>query len=376
VIYLDYQATTPLGPEAVAAMEPWLRPGVAANPHSAHRDGARAHAALEHARCQIAAALHAAPEAVRFTSGATEADNWALTGALTAPGQTRRRVVTLATEHSAVMETARALERMGAALTVLPVQPDGLIDFGALDAALASDVALVSAMLVNNEIGVIQPIAAIAARARAVGALMHCDAAQGFGRLAFDPEALSVDLASLSAHKIHGPVGIGALWVRPGIALGTIAHGGGQEPGRSGTVSVALAAGFGAAAEAAAGRRAAERAHVDALWERALARLAVAFRINGSTADRWRGNLNLSFPGADGARLLSEVTREVSCSSGSACASAAGRDSHVLKAIGVAPREARATLRLGWGRFTTGPEIDAAIDAVNRAARLATRAVA
>lgn len=376
MIYLDYQATTPLGPEAAAAMEPWMRPGVAANPHSAHRDGAQAHAALERARGRIAATLGVAPDTVRFTSGATEADNWALIGALTAPGQTRRRVVTLATEHSAIMETARALERMGAALTVLPVQPDGLVDLAKLDSALGPDVAVVSAMLVNNEIGVIQPIAAIAERTRVAGALMHCDAAQGFGRLAFDPDALSVDLASLSAHKIHGPVGIGALWVRPGVELGTIAHGGGQEPGRSGTVSVPLAAGFGAAAEAAEARREAERGHVEALWDRALARLAVPYRINGSTAERWRGNLNVSFPGADGARLLSEVTREVSCSSGSACASAAGRDSHVLKALGVAPREARATLRLGWGRFTTEAEIDAAIDAVNRAARLATRAAA
>lgn len=375
-IYLDYQATAPLCPEAARAMVPWLDFRTAANPHSAHSHGYRAHAAVEGARAAVAHVIGAQPDTVRFTSGATEANNWALFGTMTRPGQTRRRIVTLATEHSCVLEAGRALERLGAELTIVPVGADGIVDPDAVAAAMGDDVAILSAMLVNNEIGVIQPVMRLAALAHAAGALFHCDAAQAYGKLALDADALGIDLMSISSHKAYGPPGIGALYVRPGIDIAPILYGGAQEKGRSGTVPVALAAGFGAAALTALGRMREDAAHVEALWTSALARLEAPHRINGSETARWRGNLNLSFPGVDGARLLSEVTRTVSVSSGSACAAASGRDSHVLAAIGVPKAEARATIRLGWGRFTTDADVCAAMAAINAAAVGAARLAA
>ena len=247
-VYLDYGATTPLDPRVAAAMEPW---GVTkfGNPHSAHRWGYEAAAAVALAREQVASLIGAAPERVHFTSGATESVNWALKGVLTAPGQRRNRIVTVATEHSCVLETARYLERLGATLTVLPVGEDGLVDIDDIEAAVSGDdVALVSTMLVNNEIGVIQPITAIAGIAHRHGALMHCDAAQGFGKVPIDVAALGVDLLSLTAHKCYGPKGIGALYIRDGVELEPLLHGGGQEDGRSGTLPTALCVGLGAAA--------------------------------------------------------------------------------------------------------------------------------
>lgn len=362
-IYLDEQATTPLDPAVARAMAAW--DAIVGNPHSAHRHGNAAHAAVERARAQVAALIGAPPATIAFTSGATEADNWALIGAMTAPGQTRRGLVTIATEHTAVLEPARWLAGLGVELTVLPVGPDGLVRLDAVAAAVGSKTALVSAMLVNNEIGVIQPIAEIARTARAAGALMHCDAAQAFGRVPIDVGKLGIDLLSISGHKIYGPMGIGALYRREGVALAPLLHGGGQESGRSGTVPVALAVGLGEAARIAGERIAEDAAHVDALWTRARAGLGgVEHRINASIDARWRGNLNICFPGVDGARLLSDVARHVSLSSGAACASAAGRESHVLAALGLTPAEARASLRLGWGRFTTVDDIGRAIGAI------------
>jgi cysteine desulfurase len=370
-IYLDFQATTPLCDAARAAMTPWLGEGFG-NPHSEHRLGWAAYAAVEAARGEIAALIGAQPGEIVFTSGATEASNTALKGVLTAPGQTRRRIVTVATEHSCVLETARWLESLGAPLTVLPVGADGLVDMDAVADAMGEDVALVAVMAVNNEIGVIQPVAEIAALAKACGALVYCDVAQAAGKIPLDVAALGVDLMGLSAHKLYGPKGIGALWVRPGVRLTPLLHGGGQEGEglRSGTLAPALCAGFGAAAREARARLAEDAAHVDALWARALAGLAaVEHRINGSTVKRWRGNLNVSFPGVDGARLLADVLRTVALSSGSACAAAKGRPSHVLAALGAAPAFAKATLRIGWGRGTTADEIDAAMAAIVAAVR-------
>jgi len=375
-IYLDYQATAPLCPEAARAITPWLDFRTAANPHSSHQHGYRAHAAVEGARAAVAHVIGAQPDTIRFTSGATESNNWALFGTMTRPGQTRRRIVTLATEHSCVLEAGRALERLGAELTIVPVGEDGIVDPDAVEAALGDDVAIVSAMLVNNEIGVIQPVKRVAELARAAGAVFHCDAAQAYGKLALDAEALGIDLMSISSHKTYGPPGIGALYVRPDLDLAPILFGGGQEKGRSGTVPVALAAGFGAAALSAHERMREDAAHVEALWTSALARLEASHRINGSQTSRWRGNLNISFPGVDGARLLSEVTRTVSVSSGSACAASSGRDSHVLAAIGVPRAEARATIRLGWGRFTTDADVSLAMAAINEAAASAARQAA
>ena len=367
-IYLDYQATTPLAPEALAAMLPYLD-GKFGNPHSDHRFGWEADAGVEAARGQIAALLGVAPATLLFTSGATEAANLGIKGVLSAPDQTRRRIVTLATEHSCVLESARWLESVGAELTILGVDGEGLVRLDELAAALGHDVALVAVAAVNNEIGVVQPLAEIAALARGVGALMFVDGAQAFGKLALNPA--DFDLLSLSAHKIYGPKGVGALYVRPGTTLAPQQHGGGQEGGglRSGTLSPALCAGFGAAAKVAQGVMADDAAHAATLWDRMLGQLEVPVRINGSQSERWRGNLNVSFPGIDGARLLSDVLREVALSSGAACASAKGKPSHVLAALGLPEPLARATLRIGWGRYSTIDEIDRAAAAINRALR-------
>ncbi len=362
MIYLDYGATTPLDPEVAAAMEPWGITGFG-NPHSAHLYGYQAKAAVELARDQVAALINAPPETIAFTSGATESANWALKGLMTHIGQTRRRIVTLATEHSCVLETAHYLQSLGAQLTVLPVRANGLIDLGDLERAMGDDVALVSVMLVNNEIGVIQPIAAIAATAHAHGAVMHCDAAQGFGKIPIDVEAMGIDLLSLTAHKIYGPKGVGALYRRPFTMLTPLLHGGGQEDGRSGTLPTALIVGLGAAARIAGDRMAADHAHAQALADRLLAALAVPSTINGDCTARWPGNLNLSFP--DTAIPLLPRLPGLALSSGSACAAVTGRPSHVLTALGLSDAQARASIRLGFGRFTTMAEIDVAAQQIN-----------
>jgi len=362
-IYLDYGATTPLDPAVDAAMRAW---GVErfGNPHSPHRWGFEANAAVAVAREQVAALLDAPADTVSFTSGATESVNWALKGVLTAPGQARSRIVTLASEHSCVLASAEYLRSVGADVTVLPVQRDGLVDLDRVAAAMGDDVALVSAMLVNNEIGVVQPVRAIADLAHVAGALMHCDAAQGFGKLPCNVDDLGVDLLSLTGHKLYGPKGIGALYRRRGVQLTPLLHGGGQEDGRSGTLAPALCTGLGTAARIAGERMAADRAHAEALRDRLLAGLDAGYTINGSMTARWPGNLNLSFDGVDGARLLPAL-RGIAVSSGSACASAGGRASHVLAALGLEAAAARSSLRIGWGRFTTEAEIDAAAAELN-----------
>ncbi|MGF7146617.1 cysteine desulfurase [Sphingomonas zeicaulis] len=354
--YLDYQATTPLAPEALAAMLPWLE-NQHANPHSAHAPGRAARAAVEVARDTVAALLPAGG-GLSFTGGATESVNWALKGV--GPGA----IVTIATEHAAVLDTVAALAAAGRPVTVLPVGANGLVDMDAARAAIVPGVALVAAMLVNNEIGVIQPVAELAALAHAAGALMLCDAVQGYGRVPI-PEAC--DLVAISAHKVHGPKGIGALWIRDGVALAPLLHGGGQEAGgRSGTLSPALCAGFGAAARLMAERGAADVAHVAALWDRARDGFA-GWVVNGSAGVRYHGNLNIRRDGVDVARLMSEV-RGVAFSAGSACASGSGRTSHVLKAIGLADAAARSSIRLGFGRYTTMDEIDRAAALIGAAA--------
>ncbi len=368
-IYLDYQATTPVDPAVAAAMQPYLIERFG-NPHSPHRYGWEAEAAVDVARSQIAALLNTVPQTIVFASGATEASNLALKGAMTAPGQRRRRIVTVATEHSCVLDTVRYLAGLGAELTLIGVDGDGLVRLDEVAAAIADDVAIVSVMAVNNEIGVVQPVAEIAALAHAAGALMHCDAAQAFGKLPLDVEALGIDLLSVSGHKIYGPKGIGALYVRPGTPLAPQMHGGGQEGDglRSGTLAPMLCVGLGTAAEIAAARMAEDADQARRLWDRALDALAVPYRINGSVTDRWPGNLNLTFPGIDGARLLADL-RGLAVSAGAACASAKGRPSHVLAALGLSPSLARSSLRVGWGRFTSEGEIDRAMAMINEAVR-------
>lgn len=353
-IYLDYQATTPLAPEAHAAMEPWLGDKFG-NPHSPHRLGREAAAAVDVAREQVAALLPAAGRTI-FTSGATEAANLALKGSAWAASPQRRRVVTLATEHACVLDTAGWLGRNGFEAVVLPVGVDGIVDLQRVKEAVDDRTAIVAAMLVNNEIGVIQPVAEIGRIAREAGALFLCDAVQGLGRVPV-PQA---DLIAVSAHKLHGPKGIGALWVREGVALEPLMHGGAQEAGiRSGTLSPALCAGFGAAAALAEKRVESDSAHVAALWDIAVGQLQ-GWTINGSVRERYRGNLNVRWPGLDVARLMADA-RGVAFSAGSACASGSGRPSHVLQAIGLSDAEARSSIRLGFGRYTTADELAEAL---------------
>ena len=359
MIYLDYQATTPLAPEAREAMLPWLggpETDGFANPHSPNRAGRAAAAAIELAREAVAALLPPGGRVI-FTSGATEAINLALRGS------GARRLAVSAIEHAAVLDTARAIDPDCA---VLPVGPDGLVD---PDVAIPAGTGLVAVMQVNNEIGTVQPVAQIGARARAAGALMLCDAVQGAGKLAA-PEGC--DLIAVSAHKLYGPKGIGALWVRDGVALAPQMTGGGQEAGlRSGTLSPALIAGFGAAAQLCTRLctkpGTGDAAHVERLWTRARAGFA-GWTLNGSADARWRGNLNVRMDGLDVARVLSDC-RGVAISAGSACASGSGRTSHVLRAIGLCDRDAKTALRIGFGRYTGEEELDRAIAAIFAAVR-------
>ncbi|MGQ0590469.1 MAG: cysteine desulfurase family protein [Sphingosinicella sp.] len=354
--YLDYQATTPLAPEALEAMLPWLSGPSSdgfANPSSQHRAGRAASVAVELAREAVATLLPPGGR-IHFTSGATEALNWVLTtGPRIAPGGLAGSAI----EHQAALQP---IETQGG--TLIPVDRDGLVpppDEVELPAG-----GIVALMLVNNEIGTIQPVAAYAEAAHAKGSLLLCDAVQGYGRMAI-PEG--PDLIAISAHKIHGPKGIGALWVRNGIKLPPLLLGGGQEQGlRSGTVSPALVAGFGAAARVAAERMEVDAAHVARLWDVATAMLG-DWTINGSTAHRYRGNLNVRRDGVNAVRLMSDV-RDVAFSLGSACGSGSGKTSHVLRALGLSERETHASIRLGFGRYTTEEELKAALGLIVEAA--------
>lgn len=356
MIYLDYQATTPLAPEAFDAMVPLLRDQFA-NPHSAHRLGRAAAAQVEVAREEIGRLLPGGGRLL-FTSGATEAINIAIQGAPSG------NIVTIATEHAAVLDTVEALRRTGRTVTILPVGTDGLVDMDAAAQAIRPGVALVVAMLVNNEIGVVQPVAALAELAHEAGALFLCDAVQGYGRV---PIPDSCDMVAISAHKIHGPKGVGALWLRDGVKPAPLIHGGGQEGGlRSGTLSPALCAGFGVAARLMRERADDDRAHVERLSM--LARdLFADWTLNGSAEARYPGNLNLRREGIDGARLLS-YCRNIAFSLGSACASGSGRPSHVLRALGLTDAQARGSVRIGFGRYTTPAELESAAEVMNRAA--------
>jgi cysteine desulfurase len=366
-VYLDYQATTPTDPRALDAMLPYFTERFG-NPHSQHRHGAVAEAAVEVARGQVADLIGAQANEIIFTSGATEANNLALLGALHfRKAQGRDHLVTVATEHKCVLESARALEGEGASVTILPVRPDGLIELDRLADAITERTALVSIMAVNNEIGVIQPLAEIGALAHAKGAWFHSDAAQAAGKIPLDVEAMGIDLMSLSGHKLYGPKGIGALHVRrrPRVRLTPLFHGGGQERGlRSGTLPTPLCVGFGAAAAIAADEMAAEAARLAGLSRRLLAGLSQALpdmRLHGSAERRIPGNLNVGFAGVDADTLLAALP-ELSLSTGSACSSAAVEPSYVIAALGPDPAVARGALRIGLGRFTTEAEVDFAIE--------------
>ena len=358
MIYLDYQATTPLAPEARDAMMQWLDgPGGSGygNPHSPHRMGRQAAAAIELARDRIAA-LFPAGGRVIFTSGATEAVNLAIRGTACASATGGGTVSMSAIEHACVLDTARACGKAH----VLNVAKDGQCN---VNQDLPADTRLVALMQVNNEIGVIQPTLEWHRKAKGSGALYLCDAVQAYGKI----EITGADMIAVSAHKLHGPKGVGALWLRNGVELDEVQTGGGQEHGlRSGTLSPALIAGFGAAAELARERMDDDAAHVEELWRRAR-ELFADWTINGSEDARWHGNLNLRREGLDVARLMSEC-RDVMFSAGSACASGSGRPSHVLEAIGLTKSEAKSSIRLGWGRYTTMDELEEAASRLNNAA--------
>jgi len=365
MIYLDYQATTPLAPEVAEAIRPWLEDKFS-NPHSPSRWGREAAAAIEVARKQVSNAIGLEGGKLSFTASATEAINWAIKGWMEKSPPGRSKIVTVATEHAAVLDTCEWLEGQGTEVIRLPVGSDGLLSLDDVKAAIDGRTALVAVMLVNNEIGVIQDVGSIAEIARGSGALMLCDAVQGLGRV--DIPA-GPDLVAVSAHKIHGPKGIGALWMRKGSEPTPLIHGGGQEQGlRSGTLSPALCVGFGEAARLATERREADRAHVEALWKSALAALGPGWIVNGSTDRRYHGNLNICRDGLDAARLIADL-RDIAFSLGSACASGSGRPSHVLRALGLSEREARSSIRLGFGRYTSEEELVEAVTRIDSAAR-------
>ena len=365
MIYLDYQATTPLAPEAAAAMRPWAEAHFA-NPHAPSRAGREAAAAIAVARDQVSRAIGLDGGALAFTSGATEAINWAIKGTAEKTTAGRNRIVALATEHAAVLDTLDWLATRGFDVVRVGVGSDGLVDLDELQRKVDPHTLLVAAMLVNNEIGVIQPVAEIARIAHGAGAAMLSDAVQGLGRVAI-PEG--PDLVAVSGHKIHGPKGIGALWIRQGFEPAPLLHGGGQELGmRSGTLSPALCVGFGAAAQLAVDRAERDRGHVDRLWRVALEGLGAEWTINGNAEQRYHGNLNLRRAGLDGARLIADL-RNIAFSLGSACASGSGRPSHVLRALGLSDAEVRSSIRLGFGRYTGEASLAAAVAAIDEAAR-------
>ncbi|MEZ5680159.1 MAG: cysteine desulfurase family protein [Erythrobacter sp.] len=353
MIYLDYQASTPLAPEARDAMIRWLDgPGGTGfgNPHSAHRMGREAKAAIEVAREQVAALFPPGGKVI-FTSGATEALNLAIRGS--GVGGT---VSYSAIEHSAVGDTAQSVGKSH----VLNVAADGQCN---TKQDLPADTRLVCVMQVNNEIGVIQPTVDWHRKAKENNTLFLCDAVQAYGKM----PVTAADMIAISAHKFHGPKGVGALWVREGLELSEVQTGGGQEFGlRSGTLSPALIAGMGAAAKLANEALDRDAEHTEQLWQRAR-ELFAGWTLNGSAEARWHGNLNIRRDGLDVARLMSDC-RNVMFSAGSACASGSGRPSHVLKAIGLSDAQAKSSIRLGFGRYTTLDEIEEAARLINAAA--------
>jgi cysteine desulfurase len=371
-VYLDNQATTPLDPRVLQAMLPWFTEQFG-NPHSAeHAMGRQAEAAVEAARSLIAGVIGAGANEIVLTSGATEANNLAIKGAArfaADQGSGRRRIVTVATEHKCVLESVADLAAEGFEPVVLPVGPDGLVEPAVLADALAVPTLLVSVMAVNNEIGVIQDLAAIGAMAKAAGALFHTDAAQGFGKVPLDVNAIQADLLSISGHKVYGPKGVGALYVRrrPRVRLTPLFSGGGQERGlRSGTVPAALVVGLGEAARIAAAEHALDSGRIAEQRDRFLARLSAGVPgvvANAAGAPRIPGNLNLTFPGATAQALMAALP-ELCVSTGSACSSAAIEPSYVLRAIGLDEHSAARTLRVGIGRFTSPADVDWAADAL------------
>jgi cysteine desulfurase len=372
-IYLDYAATTPTDPRVVEAMLPYFTTMFGNAASRTHVFGWQAEEAVEAARREIAAVINADPKEITWTSGATEGNNLAIKGAVEFLAESgKKHVITAVTEHKAVLDTCKYLERHGVEVTFLPVDHDGLVTPAQVEAAIRPDTALVSIMFANNETGVIQPIAETGAVCRKHGVLMHTDAVQAFGKVPLDVEAMNIDLMSLSGHKIYGPKGIGALYVRrrrPRVRLAPQIHGGGHERGnRSGTLNVTGIVGFGYAAKLARESMASEGARILELREHLRQRLMTEIphaTLNGSREHRLPGILNISFAYVEGESLLMGL-KGVAISSGSACTSASLEPSYVLKAMGLNDELAHSSLRISIGRFTTREEVDQIADLIAR----------
>jgi cysteine desulfurase len=378
-IYLDNQSSTRLDPRVLEAMLPYFTEQFG-NPHStSHARGRIAADAIEQARGELAALIGADPREVIFTSGATEANNLAIKGAARfarqhpRSTQPRDHIVTLTTEHKCVLESCRRLEQEGFTVTYLPVESSGLVSLDALTEALTERTLLVSVMAAHNEIGVIQPLGEIGELCRAKGVLVHTDAAQAVGKIALDVEAMRIDLMSISGHKIYGPKGIGALYIRrrPRVRLLPLFDGGGQERDlRSGTLPTPLCVGIGRAAAIAGAEMTGEAARLLKLRDRlqtGLSRRISGLRLNGDAEHRLPGSLNFSFPGIPALKLI-EACPGIAISTGSACTSASVEPSYVLRALGLSEADADSGIRVGLGRFTTPAEVDFAVDALAAAA--------
>lgn len=366
-LYLDMQATSPVDPRVLDSMLPYYLHQFG-NPHSrTHLYGWESDSAVEKAREQVAALINANPKEIIFTSGATEANNISIKGVMHFYKDKKKHVITTQTEHKCVLDSCRYLQQEGFDVTYLPVKKDGLIDLDELKNAIRPDTGLVSIMTVNNEIGVIQPMAEIGEICRERKVFFHTDAAQAAGKIPLNVDELKVDVMSLSAHKLYGPKGIGALYMRrrPRIRVEPQMSGGGQERGiRSGTLPAPLAVGFGAACDIAHKEMRNDEEHIKALQQRLLEGITSQLEgvvINGSREHRYAGNLNLSFAYVEGESLLMGL-KEVAVSSGSACTSASLEPSYVLRALGVEEDMAHTSIRFGIGRFTTEEEIDRAIE--------------
>jgi len=371
--YLDMQATTPVDPRVLDAMLPFFHAKFG-NPHSkSHAFGWDAEDATERARKQVAALIGADPREIFFTSGATESNNMAVKGVASFYGGKKKHIITTQTEHKCVLASCRRLEvEQGWDVTYLPVKQDGLVDMAQLEGAIRPDTALVSVMHVNNEIGVVQPVEEIGKLCASKGVFFHTDAAQSTGKIPVDVNKMNISLMSLSAHKMYGPKGIGALFVRrkPRVRLRAVIDGGGQERGmRSGTLPTPIIVGFGEAAEVCQREMENDKKHIERLYLRMhgeLKKHLPMITLNGSETERYVGNVNLSFACVEGESLLMSLADSTAVSSGSACTSASLEPSYVLRAIGVNEELAHTSLRFGIGRFTTEAEVDNTVQHVIR----------
>ena len=365
-IYMDYQATTPIDPRVMEAMLPYFTTRFG-NPHSRnHSFGWEAQNAIEEARSEVAQLIGAEAKEIIFTSGATESNNLAIKGIAKFYGNRKNHIITVVSEHKCVLDTCRHLEQEGIKITYLPIKANGIIDLESLKNAIIDQTILVSVMAVNNEIGIIQPLKEIGKICREKGVLFHSDIAQGFGKIPIDVNEFNIDLASISGHKIYGPKGIGALYIRrkPRVRITPLINGGGQERGmRSGTLPTPLIIGLGMAAKIAYNEMEKDSKHVNYLFDKFLNNINKQIPevyLNGDKDQRYKGNLNVSFAGVEGESLILAI-KDLAVSSGSACTSASLESSYVLRSMGIDEELAHTSIRFGIGRFTTEQEIDYAV---------------